>query len=221
MRTRCCRKVNVAGGWRCIRAKACESRCTTGLWPRLRCCWLEALTWPERARFDKRSIPCPDSIFKGNSIRRCRPSKHQGTRHDYPGNEAPATCCFGHSGSGRNGVSLSLSVGRHSFVFITPANYSACLGTGIVAHIQWDFRGAASGKSIFVSAYNLGSQPAVVGSGPLRGELDTGEWVSDGTTFLLTDDQNHVLAKRTVQTTDCAKAPIWPDASSVAIKLVV
>jgi hypothetical protein len=112
-------------------------------------------------------------------------------------------------------------LGRHSFVLITPANYSACLGTGIVAHIQWDFRGAASGKSIFVSAYNLGSQPAVVGSGPLRGELDTGEWVSDGTTFLLTDDQNHVLAKRTVQTTDCAKAPIWPDASSVAIKLVV
>ena len=100
---------------------------------------------------------------------------------------------------------------HHNVVVITPSNYSECRGANVVARIQWDLRGTASGKDVFVSAYRLGMQPAVVGSGPLVGELDTGEWVSDGLTLLLSDDQNHLLAKRTIETAECATSPIWTD----------
>ncbi len=101
---------------------------------------------------------------------------------------------------------------HRNLVVITPSTFSECSGPKFVTHVQWDMRGTAHGNAVFVSAYRLGMQPTVVGSGPLRGELDTGEWVSDGTTLLLSDDANHVLAKRTIETSDCAMKPIWEDA---------
>ncbi|WP_458071938.1 hypothetical protein [Rhodanobacter sp. BL-MT-08] len=100
---------------------------------------------------------------------------------------------------------------HHNLVVITPTKYSECLGPNVVAHIQWDLRGTASGQFVFISAYRLGMKPTVVATGALVGKVDTGEWVTDGTTLMLSDDKNHLLAKRTIETTDCPTSPIWVD----------
>jgi hypothetical protein len=98
---------------------------------------------------------------------------------------------------------------HHAYVSITPSTYSQCRGPDVVAHIKWDMRGTASGKTVFLSAYQVGMLPRVFGSGPLVGQVDTGEWVSDGTTLLFTDAKNRLLATRTIESTDCASAPLW------------
>jgi hypothetical protein len=100
---------------------------------------------------------------------------------------------------------------HHNLFVITPMKYSECLGPNMVAHIHWDMRGTASGQVVFISTYRLGMKPTVVAAGALVGEMDTGEWVTDGTTLMLSDDANHLLARRTIETTDCPTSPIWAD----------
>lgn len=85
------------------------------------------------------------------------------------------------------------------------------MGANIKVHIKWNMRGTASGQTVYVSSYRVGMLPLGFGSGPLAGEIDTGEWVNDGTTLLFSDDQHHVLAKRTIESTDCPSSPIWAE----------
>ena len=101
-------------------------------------------------------------------------------------------------------------VRRHAYMSVTPSTYSECKGPDIVAHVKWDMRGTAAGHDVFVSAYQVGKRPKVFDSGPLVGESDTGEWAADGTTILLTDEKNRLLAERTIESTDCPSRPVWP-----------
>jgi hypothetical protein len=101
-----------------------------------------------------------------------------------------------------------LRLRRHADMSVIPATYSECRGPVITAHVTWDMRGTAKGH-VFVSAYQLGMQPRTFASGPLVGTADTGPWVSDGTTIVLTDDRHRKLGRRTVESTDCAAHQLW------------
>jgi hypothetical protein len=94
-------------------------------------------------------------------------------------------------------------------LIVTPLTYSECAGPYVVAHIKWDMRGRAAGNEVNISTYKIGLLPTIFAEEPLVGETDTGEWVSDGMTILLTDSQGRTLAKRTVESTDCPTGPTW------------
>jgi len=95
---------------------------------------------------------------------------------------------------------------------VTPLTYSECAGPYIVAHIKWDLRGRVEGHVVNISTYKIGLLPTIFAEGPVEGETDTGAWVSDGTTVLLTDSQGRTLAKRTIESTDCPTASAWKQA---------
>jgi hypothetical protein len=102
---------------------------------------------------------------------------------------------------------------RHSYVVVTPERYSECVGPIIVARIHWDMRGSASGPFVFLSAYRVGMLPTTFWSGPLVGDAVTGDWVTDGTTIILTDQKGRLLAKRTIESVDCPTKQLWPTSS--------
>jgi hypothetical protein len=106
-------------------------------------------------------------------------------------------------------ASVSKHWWRHAYLVVTPARYSECVGANIVAHVHWDMRGSAIGPYVYVSAYRVGMLPTTFSSGSLVGDAVTGEWVSDGTTIMLTDEKGRVLGKRTIESVDCPTTPIW------------
>ncbi len=102
----------------------------------------------------------------------------------------------------------------HRFFFrssltITPANFSECDGGSTVVHVVWKV-GRMYPRPISIYVDSLGSTPKLWYTGDLQGEQDTGSWMRDGATVILTDANGREIAKRTLESTDCpgAGAPV-------------
>jgi len=94
---------------------------------------------------------------------------------------------------------------RRAVVFeVTPASFPECEGPNIVAHVAWDASRVAK-DHVLIFTYKMGNRPKLWSASPVKGEADTGKWVADGSTVELVDDQNRVLAKRTMQSTPCER----------------
>jgi hypothetical protein len=96
---------------------------------------------------------------------------------------------------------------RHDYLSVTPSTFPACGQGDIVVHVKWDMRGTASGHYVLLEGRQLGLLPRIFAPGTLAGEIDTGRWVNDGTTIIVTDEKGRVLAMRTIESTECPAAP--------------
>lgn len=88
---------------------------------------------------------------------------------------------------------------------ITPLQFRRCEADKgrIVANVKWDVT-AASVKFINVLVANGNAEPTLFVTGKASGERSTGNWVADGTQFILQDAANKKkLAEFTVSGVDC------------------
>ena len=85
---------------------------------------------------------------------------------------------------------------------ITPNIFSACEQSGNKLTASWNItKKDVTNVSIFVNS--IGERESLWTSGSPVGTADTGNWVGDGLTFTLKDQNDKTLAKRTVETTRC------------------
>lgn len=97
---------------------------------------------------------------------------------------------------------LAIYRAYHAELDIRPSVFSECSGLATTAHVTWRVGVARHGP---VSLYirNVGQPAKLWSTGPRKGQIDTGPWMSDGTTILLMDAEKNVLAKRTMESSDC------------------
>lgn len=85
---------------------------------------------------------------------------------------------------------------------ITPSVFSACEQSGNKLTASWNItKKDVTNVSVFVNS--IGERESLWTSGGPAGAAETGNWVGDGLTFTLKDQNNKTLAKRTVETTRC------------------
>jgi hypothetical protein len=102
------------------------------------------------------------------------------------------------------GVFLTaLTLGKRPAYFaLYPASFPDCHGPNIVAHVRWDAT-SRTRRHIRIYVYKVGNPPKLWYEGAPAGEMDTGKWVADGSTFDLRDHHDQLLARRTMQSTVC------------------
>ncbi|MGF6223487.1 hypothetical protein [Pseudomonas sp. YL-218 TE3947] len=92
---------------------------------------------------------------------------------------------------------------KNEIIFsITPSVFSNCEQSGSKLTASWNVtKKDVTNVSVFVNS--IGERESLWTSGGPAGAAETGNWVGDGLTFTLKDQNNKTLAKRTVETTRC------------------
>lgn len=83
---------------------------------------------------------------------------------------------------------------------VTPGRIEACEKSPIEADVAWLAQGT---ESVQIFIYGVGEKPKLWLRGGSRGSARTGEWITDGTTLLLTDIAGRPLARRTIEAAAC------------------
>ncbi|MFJ4544067.1 hypothetical protein ACIP1X_10735 [Pseudomonas sp. NPDC088885] len=95
--------------------------------------------------------------------------------------------------------------GRDVNFDVQPHRFDSCAQPANISELSWAITKPGV-TSVAVYVTKVGEPETLWSSGPLIGTLKTGAWVSDGLTFVLRDQNNNFLARRTVDTTRCVGA---------------
>ena len=88
---------------------------------------------------------------------------------------------------------------------VRPNIFSACEQPSNISELKWAVsKEGVTSTAIYVR--RMGEPETLWGPGELTGTLRTGAWVSDGLTFILRDQNQNFLARRTIVTTRCVGA---------------